>query len=381
MSNTTFSVLGIFDSSQQLVDAIPAVKAKVSGRLETYTPYPIHGIDKLLGLRKSPVGGMIFIMGLIGAISALAFELWTEGMDYPLVTAGKPVFSWQAFIPIMFEVTVLFACFTSGLGMLFLLNRLPFFRHPMLRSKSMPLITRDKFALAVEADGQALDVDVITAALRESGAQAIEVIEQPGPLGLISPNFLTRVVFGIAISCFAAGYLTYWGVKLFPITIPMVNMLDQPRLDPQHEDGYFNDDFGMRMPVAGTIPRGALPFSVRSQEDAVVLGNPLPATEPVLKKGRQAFNAHCAVCHGILGDGRPSLTPAYGAKPANLVADKIREYPDGEIYFVIMMGKNAMPSYAADLNEDERWSVVRYVRVLQRALNAKDTDIPKETRK
>src|SRR5512143_3279254 len=169
MSNPALSVLGLFDSSQQLMDAIPALKAKVSGRLEAYTPYPIHGIEKVLGLRKSPVGGMVFLMGLIGAISAMAFELWAEGIDYPLVTGGKPFFSWQAFVPIMFEVTVLFACFTSGLGMLFILNRLPSFRHPMLRSKSMPLITRDKFALAVEAgpEGQALDVERITTALRE----------------------------------------------------------------------------------------------------------------------------------------------------------------------------------------------------------------------
>jgi mono/diheme cytochrome c family protein len=381
MSNPAFSVVGIFDNSQQLMDAIPAVRAKVSGgRLEAYTPYPIHGIDKLLGLRKSPVGGMVFVMGLIGAISAMAFELWTEGIDYKLVTAGKPLFSWQAFVPIMFEVTVLFACFTSGLGMLFLLNRLPFFRHPMLRSKSMPLVTRDKFALAVEADGQALDVDAITAALRGVGAQLVEVVERPAPLKPLSPNFVTRVVLGIAISCLVAGYLTYWLVKFFPVAIPMVHMLVQPRLDPQHEDSFFKDDFGMRMPVAGTVPRGELPFTIENPDDAAALGNPLSVTEPVLKKGRQTFNNHCAVCHGLLGNGEPTLTSAYGAKPANLVAEKIRDYPDGKIYFVIMRGKNAMPSYAADLTEDERWSVVHYVRVLQRSQHAKDSDIPKEFR-
>ncbi len=381
MNSRVFSVLGLFDNPQQLLDALPGVRAKASGRLEAYTPYPIHGIEKALGLRKSPVGGMVFVMGLIGAISAIVFELWTEGVDYPLVTAGKPFFSWQAFIPIMFEVTVLFACFTSGLGMLFLLNRLPFFRHPMLRSKSMPLITRDRFALAVEADGGELDVNAVTAVLREAGAQAIEVLEEPVPLGLLSPVFLTRVVLGIVICCLVAGYLTYWGVKLFPVTIPMAHMLDQPRLDPQREDDYFKDGSGMRMPVAGTVARGELPFSVLNQEDAAVLGNPLPRAARVLERGRQSFNVYCTVCHGLLGNGVPTLTPAYGAKPANLVAEKIAAYADGEIYFVIMRGKNAMPSYAADLTEDERWSVVHHVRVLQRALNARDSDIPKEARK
>jgi len=381
MSNRAFSVLGLFDSPQQLMEAIPAVKKGVTARLDAYTPYPIHGMEDALGLRKSPVGGMVFIMGLIGAISALAFELWTEGADYPLVTAGKPVFSWQAFVPIMFEVTVLFACFTSGLGMLFLLNRLPFFRHPMLRSRSMPHITRDKFALAVEADGQALDVDAITKTLREAGAKTIEVLEEPAPLGPVSPNFLMRVVIGIGIACLGVGYITYWAVKLFPVSIPVVHMLDQPRLDAQREDAFFPDGSGMRMPVAGTVARSQMPFMIRNEAEASLLGNPLPRSQKVLETGRQEFNTYCSVCHGILGNGVPSLTAAYGAKPANLVAEKIRNYPDGLIYYVIMKGKNAMPSYAADLTQDERWSVVHYVRVLQRALNAKDTDIPKETAK
>jgi cytochrome c553 len=378
MSNRTFSVLGLFDSAQLLMDAIPKVKAKVTARLEAYSPYPIHGIQEALGLRKSPVGGMVFIMGLIGAISALAFELWTSGADYPLVTAGKPFFSWEAFIPIMFEVTVLFATFAAGLGMLFILNRLPFFQHPMLSSKSMPRITKDKFALAVEADGQPLDVDAVTALLREAGAGTIEVIEQPAPRDPMSPRFLLRVMVGIGISCFVAGYLTYWGTKLFPITVPMVHMLDQPRLDPQRESIFFKDGFGMRLPVPGTVARGHIPYTLANEDEAAILTNPLPRTERVLKVGRQGFMTYCSVCHGILGNGVPTLTAAYGAKPANLVARTVSEFSDGKIYGIIRSGKNAMPSYAGELSEDERWAVVHYVRALQRALNAKDEDIPKE---
>jgi mono/diheme cytochrome c family protein len=381
MSNQTFSVLGIYDSHEALMNAIPQVKTKVTGTLEAYTPYPIHGIDELLGLRKSPIGGMVFVMGLVGALAMLGFELWSEGIDYPVITAGKPYFSWEAFIPIVFEATVLFACFTAGLGMLLLLNRLPFYRHPMLRSKSMPLFTRDKFGLAVEANGASLDVDAISAVLRSAGAQTIEVVERPAPPGPVSPRFAFGVLAVIGVSCLGAGYLTYWAVKLIPVTIPMSHMLDQPRLDPQRESHFFKDGFGMRMPVAGTVARGELPFTIRTQEEAAALGNPLPRTEAVLKRGRQAFATYCSVCHGILGNSQTSLTAAYGAKPANLLSQQIQDYPDGKIYFTIMAGKNAMPSYAADLSADERWSIVHYVRVLQRALNAKDDDVSKEIRK
>jgi cytochrome c5 len=371
-----FSVLGLFDSAQLLMEAIPRIRGRVEGRLEAYTPYPIHGIDKALGLRKSPIGGMVLVMGAIGAIAALGFEMWTSGVDYPLITAGKPYFSWEAFVPIMFEVTVLFATFTSGLGMLLLLNRLPLFRHPMLRSKSMALITRDKFGLAVESGPGDLDVESVSILLQEAGAGAIEVIPSPDPVSPASPRFLIFVLATVGVSSLVAGYLTYWGTKLFPVSVPMVHMLNQPRLDPQRYDSFFKDGFGMRMPVPETVMRNSIPFMIENQEDAGILTNPLPRTESVLKQGRQAFTNHCSVCHGILGDGVPTLTAAYGAKPANLVSQKIIELPDGEIYFVIMKGRNAMPSYAGDLDDSERWAAVHYVRVLQRALNAKDSDIP-----
>lgn len=371
------SILGLFDSADALLKAIPEVKSKVNAKLEAYTPYPVHGIDKALGLRKSPIGGMVFIMGVIGALSAIGFEMWTSGVDYPLMTAGKPYFSWEAFVPIMFEVTVLFATFTAGLGMLLLLNRLPSLQHPMLHSKSMPLITRDKFALAVEAGKEVLDANRISSLLKDAGAKSVEVIEEPEAAGPVSPNFIGAVLLAIGISCGVAGLLTYRATKLFPVTVPMVHMLNQPRLDPQRADAFFKDDFGMRMPVPETVPRGQLPYVIRNQDSAAALLNPLPRTAFVLNHGRQVFNNYCSVCHGLLGNGVPFLTAAYGAKPANLVANKIIEYPDGKIYHVIMTGKNAMPSYSADLSEDERWSAVHYVRVLQRSMNAKDEDIEK----
>jgi cytochrome c553 len=375
MNNKPFSVLGIFDSPDLLLKAIPRIKSETNAHLEAYTPYPVEGVAKLLGLRKSPIGGMVLIMGVIGAISAIGFELWTSGFDYPLTAAGKPHLSWEAFIPIMFEVTVLFAAFTAGLGMLLLLNRLPMFRDPMLRSKSMPLITRDKFALAVESGGSDLDVDAISKLFQQTGARQVEAIEPPEPIGLASPFFFFSVFATIAVSCLLAGFLTYWAIKLFPVTPPASHMLIQPRLNPQRANAYFKDGFGMRMPVPGTVARDAVPYTIKLQADAASLVNPFPRTNEFSNRGRQTFNTYCAVCHGLLGNGISTLSPAYSAKPANLVSQTIVELRDGEIYHVIRTGKNAMPSYSADLAESERWAAVHYVRVLQRAMNAKDDDL------
>ncbi len=381
MSRSEFAVLGLFDSADALMNAIPEVRARGLGRLEAYTPYPVHGLDEALGLKRSPLGGMVLVMGILGALTALGFEYWISAIDYPIVTGGKPPESWEAFVPIMFEVTVLFATFTAGLGMLLLLNRLPFFGHPVLASKAIRGITRDRFALSVEADAGPLDAAAAREALAATGAAHIEVLFDVGRRPFLTSDYVLRTLGGIFAACAVAGLLMYWAVKLFPVLPPMVYMLDQPRLNPQKADSFFKDGRGMQMPVAGTVARGYLPLGVTSQEEAAALVNPLPRTAEVFALGRQSFRRRCAVCHGALADGVGSLTAAYGAKPANLQAKTFLEYPDGKIYWVIVMGKNAMPSHAADLSDTQRWAVVHYVRALQRAQNAKDEDLTVEDRR
>ena len=379
MSKTNPIVLGLFDSADALMSGIHDIRGKKLGKLEAYTPYPIHGIDDALGLRRSPVGAMVMVMGILGAITAFGFEYWISAVDYPIVTGGKAPWSWEAFVPIMFEVTVLFATFTSGLGMLFLLNKLPFFGHPVLASKSIAQITRDKFALAVETqanNSHTFDVEGVEAALKTAGAASVEALIGPNEEEpIFSSAFVLRALGGISISCLVAGFLMYWTIKLFPVLPPMSHMLDQPRLIPQQASHFFKDGHGMRQPVSGTVARGYLPLGITTQDEASGLANPLPRSEQVLAVGKQKFTERCAACHGALATGVGSLTAVYGAKPANLQSQQIRDYPDGKIYWVIVNGKNAMPSHAADLSVDQRWAVVHYVRALQRAQNAKDEDV------
>lgn len=374
MSDQAFAVLGLFDDADALMTAIPQVKARKLGRLEAYTPYPIHGMDEALDLRRSPLGGMVLVMGILGAVTTLGFEYWMSAVDYPIVTGGKAPWSWEAFVPIMFEVTVLFATFTAGLGMLLLLNKLPFFGHPILASRAIRSITRDRFALAVEADPE-LDAEAAKAALRAVGARDIELLAAPGRAPFLTSDFILRSLGGIATACLVSGFVMFWAIKLFPVLPPMSHMEEQPRLGAQQGDAFFKDGRGMRMPVQGTVARGYLPLGAVTQDEAAALPNPLPRTNAVFALGKAAFTDRCAVCHGALGNGAGSLTAAYGAKPANLQAQQFRDYPDGKIYWVIVNGKNAMPSHAADLTPDQRWAVVHHLRALQRAQNAKDEDL------
>lgn len=372
--SSPFAVVGLFSSPDALLGAIPKVKSHNLGRLESYTPYPVHGIDEALELRRSPLGGMVLVMGILGAVTALGFQYWISAVDYPIITGGKPPWSWEAFVPIMFEVMVLFATFTAGLGMLLLLNKLPFFGHPLLGSKAIRSITRDRFALAVEADPE-LDAEAARAALLEAGATEIEVLPAPDRAPFLTSDFILRTLGGILAACLVSGFVMYWAIKLFPVLPPMSDMQDQPRLGAQQGNAFFKDGRGMRMPVQGTIARGHLPSATGTQDEAAALPNPLPRTKEVFAQGKAAYMDRCTVCHGAVGNGVGSLTAAYGAKPANLQSQQFRDYADGQIYWAIVNGKNAMPGHAADLTEEQRWAVVHYVRALQRAQNAKDEDL------
>jgi mono/diheme cytochrome c family protein len=299
-----------------------------------------------------------------------------SAVDYPLVTGGKALFSWQAFVPVVFEVTVLFATFTAGLAMLFAFNKLPFFGHPVLHSKAIKDITRDKLALSIEATSAGFDAEAARQALLDSGAESVEVVPVPSwdrPLSLV--GFL-RTVAAIVAACVVAGAGLYAAEKLIPVVPPLIHMHDQPKLNAFRESSFFADGRGMRPAVAGTVARGHLPPAFATPEEAgILLSNPLPLTQAIAERGRRVFNDHCAICHGTVGNGVPLLSRAYGGKPGNFLSNEIRARPDGHYFGVLMLGKNAMPSYAADLDSDDRWAAVHYIRILQRAQNAKDEDL------
>ncbi len=375
MIESLFGVLALFPSGAELLKAIPKVKAKGFNALEAYTPYPVPGICKAIGIKKSKLGILVFIMGTIGALSAFFFQWWTSVVSYPLRIGGKPLNSWEAWVPVMFEVAVLFSTFTAGLGMIFIFNKLPFFGSPILKSKAIAATTRDKFALLIQPSNDALDVQAATAALVEADGTAIEVLPMPDRT-LPSSWWWARTLVGIAVVCVVAGFATSWAIKIFPTVKPMVVMEDQPRLDAQRADSFFKDGHGMQLPPVGAVARNYMPILDKTPEQAGKdILNPLPITAKILERGKVGYDIHCAVCHGFLGRGKPLLDKFYKASPTNLQSSTIINAPDGYIYFVISKGKGAMPSYEADISSDDQWAIVHYVRVLQRSQHAKEEDL------
>ncbi len=137
-------VIGYFNNEDDLLKAARATYSEGYRKFDTISPFPVHGMDEAMGLKRSPVPWFTFFAGLVGCTFALWFQWWTSAVDYPLNIAGKPFFSLPAFIPIIFELTVLLAGLAS-FGAVLLLCRLPQIKPPILN----PDLTCHKFALYI----------------------------------------------------------------------------------------------------------------------------------------------------------------------------------------------------------------------------------------
>lgn len=156
----------------------------------------------------------------------------------------------------------------------------------------------------------------------------------------------------------------------------MPDMARSYALKPQEADPNNPNISSMRVPPKGTVPRGFQPYPYEQSEGELAgaeLFNPIPATKEVIETGKKYYNINCVPCHGTYGAGdgnvvtKAKLNPRMPAPPA-LYSDKLKNYPDGRIYHIIMTGQGAnMPSYANRMDVNTRWAVVNYVRVLQDA--------------
>jgi len=147
-----FAAIAEFGSASELYHAAEKVRDKGFRFWDVHSPFPIHGMNKAMGLGKSYLGYIIFCGGFTGFSTAAALEFIPSSFLYPLIVHGKPVnfFTVPAFFPVMFELTVLFSAFTAFFGV-FVLNRLPRFHHPLFAHRPFRRVTRDAFFLVIES--------------------------------------------------------------------------------------------------------------------------------------------------------------------------------------------------------------------------------------
>jgi len=149
-------LLAEFDSPQHLVDAAQAVHTAGYRKVDAYTPFPIEELAEALGHHHSWVPLIVLGGGIVGALAGIALQFYVAVIAYPLNVAGKPLWSWPAFIPVTFETTVLFAAGAAVVGML-AVNGLPQPYHPVFNAPRFALASRDRYFLCIEAEDPQFD--------------------------------------------------------------------------------------------------------------------------------------------------------------------------------------------------------------------------------
>lgn len=143
-----------------------------------------------------------------------------------------------------------------------------------------------------------------------------------------------------------------------------LDMGDQPKIKAQRGDLLGGPEFS---PAEGSIPRGFTPYLYVGNPDmaGARLANPLSDDPKVLERGKLMFGRYCVPCHGPVGAG-DGLVPKKGfPTPPSLHTAKVRGWSDGRIYAVVSEGQNIMPSYAAQIRQEDRWAIIRHIRKLQ----------------
>jgi hypothetical protein len=156
-----YGLIAEFETPGQVVKAAEQVRDAGFKWWDCCTPFPVHGLDKAMGIRPTILPIAVFFAGLTGTIAAFVLQSFTNASDfsvwalvwvtgYPFLISGKPFLSVPAFIPVMFELTILFSALGT-FSMMFGFNGLPRLHHPLFRSKRFRRVTDDRFFVVIEA--------------------------------------------------------------------------------------------------------------------------------------------------------------------------------------------------------------------------------------
>lgn len=170
-------LLAEFDNPAELLHAAEQIRDEGYRKFDCHSPFVIHGMDKAMGLKRSPLGWIVGLFATIGAGGGLLLQWWTSAVDYPIVISGKPLFSFQAFVPITFGLGVLLSAVAALAGMIFL-NGLPKFWHPVFFSRNFSRFSTDGFFVSVESGDPKFDIESTRQFLERIGGRNVEVLEE-----------------------------------------------------------------------------------------------------------------------------------------------------------------------------------------------------------
>jgi hypothetical protein len=172
-----YGLMAEFDDAQALAAAIRKARAEGYRKLDGYTPFPVHEVAEALDFRRTWIPEMVLTGGIVGLISGFGMQYYASVISYPLNVGGRPFNSWVSFIPVTFEVTILFATLTAVLGML-ALNGLPMPYHPVFNVPRFAQATRDRFFMVIEASDPKFNYDATRTFMQTLGAREVSDVPQ-----------------------------------------------------------------------------------------------------------------------------------------------------------------------------------------------------------
>ena len=176
MSAKPYGVIAMFDSPTEIMRAAEAVRDAGYKFWDVITPFPIHGMDRAMGVRRSFVPRFSLAGGILGLATGMTLIWWSGAWNFKLTVGGKPLFSPLFAFPISYELTILFTAFATIIGM-FLLNRLPMHYHAVMKQTHFQRATDDRFFVVIEARDPCYDPAATRALLEKVGGREIAELD------------------------------------------------------------------------------------------------------------------------------------------------------------------------------------------------------------
>lgn len=246
-----------FDAVDTLLAACERVRDAGYTKTDAFTPFPVHGIDRALGIKPTGLPWIVLACGLIGTTIGVVMQIWMNTFDYPYIISGKPFFSMPAFIPVSFELTILLASFGAFFGML-ALNRLPKFSNPIFTDPRFDRATDDKFFLFIDSADPRFKRDGVVKLLENAGGSHLQDVFEDDS-STVAPKaiwiVLGSVIFLSLIPLLLVARMRVTNSKQ-PRFHVFYDMDFSPAKGAQMTTSLFGDGRSMRPDVPGTIARG-----------------------------------------------------------------------------------------------------------------------------